>query len=163
LAAALCSAINFSVTAIDLHAKGMTLPRLPLTVCAWLVNAILGTLIFSILLASCPGLLSDRLFRHLFFSAAPFLASQPPNLVAAQPANVAADPLPALWQRLFWFFAQAEIYVAMLPCFGIVSHLIATFSRKPVWKERHVVLALCAVGLVGFCVWGQHMFSSGLN
>lgn len=155
LAAALCSAINFAVTAIDLRAKGMTLPRLPLTVWAWLVNAILGMLIFSILLAACGGLLSDRLFGTHFFSAASFLASQP--------ANVAADPLPALWQRLFWFFAQAEVYVAMLPCFGIVSHLIATFSRKPVWKERFVVLALCAVGLVGFCVWGQHMFSSGLN
>ena len=155
LAAALCSAINFSVTAIELRGKGMTLPRLPLTVWAWLVNAILGMLIFSILLASCAGLLLDRFFGTHFFSAANFLASQP--------ANVAADPLPLLWQRLFWFFAQAEVYVAMLPCFGIVSHLIATFSRKPVWKERLVVLALCAVGLVGFCVWGQHMFSSGLN
>ncbi len=155
LAAALCSAINFSVTAIDLRAKGMTLPRLPLTVWAWLVNAILGMLIFSILLASCAGLLSDRFFGTHFFFAANFLASLP--------ANVAADPLPAVWQRLFWFFAQAEVYVAMLPCFGFVSHLIAMFSRKPVWKERLVVLALCAVGVVGFCVWGQHMFSSGLN
>jgi cytochrome c oxidase subunit 1 len=155
LAAALCSAINFSVTAIDLRAKGMTLPRLPLTVWAWLVNAILGMLIFSILLASCAGLLSDHFFGTQFFSAAKFLASRP--------ANVAVDPLPALWQRLFWFFAQAEVYIAMLPCFGFVSHLIATFSRKPVWKERLVVLALCAVGFVGFCVWGQHMFSSGLN
>ena len=155
LAAALCSAINFSVTAIDLRAKGMTLPRLPLTVWAWLVNAILGMLIFSILLASCAGLLSDQFLNTHFFSAANFLASQP--------ANVAADHLPVLWQRLFWFFAQAEVYIAMLPCFGIVSHLIATFSRKPVWKERLVVLALCAVGLVGFCVWGQHTFSSGLN
>lgn len=155
LVAALCSAINFSVTAIDLRTNGMTLPRLPLTAWAWLVNAILGMLIFSILLAACGGLLSDRLFGTHFFSSASFLASQP--------ANIAADPLPALWQRLFWFFAQAEVYVAMLPCFGIVSHLITTFSRKPVWKERLVVLALCAVGLVGFCVWGQHMFSSGLN
>ena len=155
LLAALSSAINFSVTAIDLRAKGMTLLRLPLTVWAWLVNAILGMLIFSILLASCAGLLSDRFFGTHFFSAAAFLSSQP--------ANVAADPLPVLWQRLFWFFAQAEVYIAMLPCFGFVSHLIATFSRKPVWKERLVVLALCAVGLVGFCVWGQHMFSSGLN
>ena len=155
LAAALCSAINFSVTAIDMRAKGITLPRLPLTVWAWLVNAILGMLIFSILLAACAGLLSDRFFDTHFFSAADFLASQP--------SNVAADPLPALWQRLFWFFAQAEVYVAMVPCFGIVSHLISTFSRKPVWKERLVVLALCAVGLVGFCVWGQHMFSRGLN
>ena len=155
LAAALCSAINFSVTAIDLRAKGMTLPRLPLTVWAWLVNAILGMLIFSILLAACAGLLSDRLLGTHFFYTANFLASQP--------ANVVADPLPVLWQRLFWFFAQAEVYIAMLPWFGIVSHLIATFSRKPVWKERLVVLALCAVGLVGFCVWGQHMFSNGLN
>jgi cytochrome c oxidase subunit I len=155
LTAALSSAINFSATAIELRAKGMTLPRLPLTVWAWLVNAILGMLIFSILLAACAGLLSDRLLGTHFFSAANFLASQP--------ANVGADPMPVLWRRLFWFFAQAEVYVAMLPCFGIVSHLIATLSRKPVWKERLVVLALCAVGLVGFCVWGQHMFSSGLN
>jgi cytochrome c oxidase subunit 1 len=71
--------------------------------------------------------------------------------------------VPILWQRLFWFFAQAEVYVAMLPCFGLVTHLISTFSRKPVWKERLVVLALCGVGVFGFCVWGEHMFSSGMN
>ena len=81
-----------------------------------------------------------------------------------QPQNlVRQGSLPILWQRLFWYFAQAEVYVAMLPCFGIVTHLVATFSRKPVWKERLVVLALCGVGLVGFCVWGYHMFASGLN
>jgi cytochrome c oxidase subunit I len=154
-AAALCSAINFAVTIIDLRAQGMTLPRLPLTVWAWFINAILGMLIFSILLAACLCLLSDRFFSTHFFSAVDFLASQP--------ASVAPDALPVLWQRLFWFFAQAEVYIAMLPCFGIVTHLIATFSRKAVWKERLVVLALCGVGLVGFCVWGQHMFSSGLN
>ena len=154
-AAALCSALNFAVTTIDLRAKGMTLPRLPLTVWAWFINAILGMLNFSILLAACLCLLSDGLFGTHFFSAADFLGSQT--------ASVAADVLPAVWQRLFWFFAQAEVYIAMLPCLGIVSHLIATFSRKPVWKERAVVLALCGVGLVGFCVWGEHMFSSGLN
>lgn len=154
-AASLCSALNFTVTTIDLRAPGMTLPRLPLTVWAWFINAILGMLIFSILLAACLCLLSDRFFSTHFFSSV--------NFLAAQPANRAADALPALWQRLFWFFAQAEVYVAMLPCFGLVSHLLATFSRKPVWKERLVVLALCGVGLVGFCVWGQHMFSSGMN
>ena len=150
-AATLSSALNFAVTTIDLRAKGMTLPRLPLTVWAWFLNAILGMLIFSILLAACLCLLSDRLFSTHFFSAVDFPASPP--------ANVA----PMLWQRLFWFFAQAEVYIAMLPCFGIVSHLIATLSRRPVWRERLVVLALCGVGLVGFCVWGQHMFSSGLD
>src|SRR5215470_7311010 len=152
--AALCGALNFVVTTIDLRAQGMTLTRLPLTVWAWFLNAILAMLIFSILLAACLCLLADRFFGTHFFSAVDFLASQPANVAAA---------LPVLWQRLFWFFAQAEVYIAMLPCFGIVSHLIATFSRRPVWKERLVVLALCGVGLVGFCVWGQHMFSSGLN
>ena len=153
--AALCSAMNFAVTTIDLRANGMTLPRLPLTVWAWFINAVLGMLIFSILLAACLCLLSDRFFHTQFFPAVDFLV--------AQPSGVAAGALSALWQRLFWFFAQAEVYVAMLPCFGIVSHLVATFSRKPVWRERLVILALCGVGLVGFCVWGQHMFSSGLN
>jgi cytochrome c oxidase subunit 1 len=71
--------------------------------------------------------------------------------------------LPILWQRLFWYFAQAEVYVAMLPCFGFTTHLIATFSRRPVWKERLVVLALCGVGMAGFCVWGYHMFATGMN
>ena len=154
-AASLASSLNFTVTAIDLRTKGMSLPRMPVTVWAWFINAILGILIFSILMAACVCLLSDRFFGTDFFSPLNFLASRPPGHVP--------NALPVLWQRLFWFFAQAEVYVAMLPCFGIVTHLISTFSRRPVWKERLVVLALCGVGLFGFCVWGQHMFVSGLN
>jgi cytochrome c oxidase subunit I len=153
--ASLLNALNFSVTTIDLRAPGMTLPRLPLTVWAWFINAILSALIFSILLAACICLLSDRLLSTHFFSLLNFIANQPPGMIA--------NAVPIVWQRLFWFFAQAEVYVAMLPCFGLVTHLVSTFSRKPVWKERLVVLALCAVGLFGFCVWGQHMFSSGMN
>jgi len=153
--ASLLNALNFSVTTIDLRGQGMTLPRLPLTVWAWFINAILGMLIFSILLAACVCLLSDRLLGTHFFSLLSFIANQP--------LGVIANALPVLWQRLFWFFAQAEVYVAMLPCFGLVTHLISTFSRKPVWKERLVVLALCGVGVFGFCVWGEHMFSSGMN
>ena len=154
-AAALLNALNFSVTTIDLRGEGMTLPRLPLTVWAWFINAILGMLIFSILLAACVCLLSDRLLGTHFFSLLSFIANQP--------AGVIANAVPVLWQRLFWFFAQAEVYVAMLPCFGLVTHIISTFSRKPVWKERLVVLALCGVGVFGFCIWGEHMFSSGMN
>ena len=153
--ASLCNALNFSVTTIDLRAQGMTLPRLPLTVWAWFINAILGMLIFSILLAACVCLLSDRLLSTHFFPMLDFIANQPPGVIA--------NAVPILWQRLFWSFAQAEVYVAMLPCFGLVTHLVSTFSRKPVWKERLVVLALCGVGVFGFCVWGQHMFSSGMN
>src|SRR5690348_6577503 len=147
--AALLCALNFCVTAIDCRAPGMTFSRLPLTAWAWFITAILSVLIFSILLAACALLLADALYGTRFFAAAP---SQ------TNPQTVLA-----LWQRLFWFFAQAEVYVAMLPCFGIVTHLLAMFSRKPVWKERMAVLALCGVGVCGFCVWGYHVFSSGLN
>lgn len=154
--AALFSALNFCVTTISLRTTGMTLPRLPITVWAWFVNAILSLLIFSVLLAGCTAILSDRLLGSNFFSSAAFLAQQPENLVRQ-------GSLPVLWQRLFWYFAQAEVYVAMLPCFGIITHLVATFARKPVWKERPVVLAICGVGVVGFCVWGYHMFATGLN
>jgi cytochrome c oxidase subunit 1 len=153
--AALVNALNFSVTTIDLRAKGMTLPRLPITVWAWFINAILSLLIFSILLAACLYLLADRILGTHFFSV--------PTLLPYASMNSQAVALPALWQRLFWFFAQAQVYVALLPCFGITTHLIATFSRKPVWAHRGVVLALCAVGLFGFCIWGQHTFASGLN
>ncbi len=153
---ALLSALNFTLKTIELRAEGKTLPRLPVTVWAWFLNSILSMLIFSVLLAGCAALLSDRLLGSQFFSDTSFLAAQPQNLVRQ-------GSLPVLWQRLFWYFAQAEVYVAMLPCFGIITHLVSTFSRKPVWKERLVVLALCGVGLIGFCVWGYHMFSTGMN
>src|SRR6516165_11881403 len=154
--AGLFSALNFTTTAIELRAPGMTLPRMPVTVWAWFINAILSLLIFSVLLAGCCAVLSDRLLGSDFFSVTAFLARQPRNLVRQ-------GSLPILWQRLFWYFAQAQVYVAVLPCFGFTTHLIATFSRKPVWKERLVVLALCGVGVVGFCVWGYHMFAPGMN
>jgi cytochrome c oxidase subunit 1 len=138
-------AINFSVTVIDLRAAGMTLPRLPVTVWAWFINAILSILIFSILLAACVFLLSDGLLGTEFFRTA-----------------FGGGPI-INGQRLFWFFVQAQVYVAILPCFGIVTHLLAVLTRRPVWKERAVVLALCCVGLFGFCFWGYHMFAAGMD
>ena len=148
--AALLAALNFCVTAIDCRTEGMTFTRLPLTAWSWLITAILSLLIFSILPAACALLLSDRFWGTHFFSS-------------AVPVELVRHAVPGLWQRWFWFFAQAQVYVAMLPCFGIVSHLMSLFSRKPVWKERMAALALCGVGVFGFCVWGFHMFSSGLN
>jgi cytochrome c oxidase subunit 1 len=144
---AILSSVNFCTTVTDLRTEGMTLTRLPLTVWAWYVTSVLSLLIFGILLAACALLLSD------WYLGTQFFAVQAPSRVA----------MPFIWQRWFWFFAQAEVYVAMLPCFGIVSHLVATFSRRPVWAERAAVLAICAVGVFGFCIWGFHMFSSALN
>ena len=141
------NALNFAVTTVDLRAKGMTLPRMPVTVWAWFVTAVLSLLIFSTLVAACVLLLYDRqVATHFFGSTAAALAS----------------PI-VTWQRLFWFFTQAQVYVAILPCLGIVTHLIATFARKPVFAHRAVVLALCAVGLCGFWIWGEHAFAVGLN
>lgn len=144
---AILSSVNFCATVTDLRTEGMTLTRLPLTVWAWYVTAVLSLLIFGILLAACALLFCDWFLATQFFSA----------------HALSRVSLPSIWQRWFWFFAQAEVYVAMLPCFGIVSHLVSTFSRRPVWAERAVVLALCAVGVFGFCIWGFHMFSSALN
>jgi cytochrome c oxidase subunit 1 len=153
--ASLLSALNFSTTTLDLRTTGMTLPRMPLTVWAWFLTAILGSLIFSILLAACVFLLSDRVAGTHFFTVPQLLAGSMP---AASPQEI-----PALWQRLFWFFAQAEVYVAVLPCLGITSHLLSTFARKPAWALRASVLALGGVGLFGFCIWGYHMFAIGMN
>lgn len=154
--AALLSALNFTITVIDLRAQGMTLARAPVTVWAWFITAILSLLIFSILLAGCCTILSDRMLGSNLFSGSPFLERDTNNLVRQ-------GNLPLLWQRLFWYFAQAEVYIAMIPCFGFVTHIIATFARKPVWKERLVVLSLCGVGVAGFSVWGYHMFATGMN
>jgi cytochrome c oxidase subunit 1 len=141
------NALNFAVTTIELRAKGMTLPRMPITVWAWFITAVLSLLIFSTLIAACVLLLCDRLSAVNFFGS---------------PAANSASPI-VTWQRLFWFFTQAQVYVAILPCLGIVTHLIATFARKPVFAHRGVVLALCAVGLSGFWIWGEHVFAVGLN
>src|SRR6266513_1340752 len=119
-AASLFNALNFSVTTIDLRAKGMSLTRMPITVWAWFLNAILGMLIFSILLAACACLLSERLLSAHFFPSL--------NFITNQPASVVAKAVPVLCQRLFWFFAQAEVYIAVLPCFGLTTHLVSTFS-----------------------------------
>jgi cytochrome c oxidase subunit 1 len=153
--ASLACTINFIVTVIDLRAKGMTLPRLPLTVWAWFINAILSMLIFSVLLAACSYLLADRMLGTHIFSIGYSLF---------RPTGSARwSEFSRQWQRLFWFFAQAQVYVALLPCFGLVTHLLSTFSRRPIWAQRAVILALCALGLVGFCFWGEHIFTAGLN
>jgi cytochrome c oxidase subunit I len=152
-AGSVANALNFSITTIDLRAKGMTLPRLPITVWAWLINAILSMVTFSVLLATCVYLLADRILGTHFFSALHFLAA------GVSPKQ----ELSALWQRLFWFFAQALVYLAMLPCFGFATHLLATFSRRRIWAQPAVVLSLCAIGLFGFCIWGQQTFANGMD
>jgi cytochrome c oxidase subunit 1 len=149
------SAINFIATVIDMRAPGMTLMRMPLTVWAWFFTAILILLSFSVLLASGVLLLLDRSFGTSFFL--------PAGLVVSGQPQTHSGGSPLLWQHLFWFFGHPEVYIAILPGMGVTSQLLATFARKPVFAYKVMVTALAAIGLLGFGVWGHHMFVSGMS
>ncbi len=154
--ASLLGALNFITTTLDLRAKGMTLGRMPLTVWAWLITAILGLLAFGVLLAACILLLLDRMAGTSFFI--------PGGLVVTDtPITWHKGGSPLLWQHLFWFFGHPEVYIAILPGMGVASHVLSTFSRKPVFGYRAMVAAMSAIGFLGFCVWGHHMFVSGMS
>ncbi len=152
---ALLSAINFIATTLDLRTRGMNLMRMPLTCWAWLVTAIVGLLSFAVLFAAGVLLLLDRLGGTSFFTPAQLKVSG----VVLQHAGGS----PLLWQHLFWFFGHPEVYIAILPGMGITSHILSTFSRKPVFGYRAMVYALGAIGILGFMVWGHHMFVSGMS
>jgi cytochrome c oxidase subunit 1 len=154
--ASLLGAINFITTTLDLRTRGMTLGRMPLTVWAWLITAILGLLAFGVLLAACILLLLDRMAGTSFFI--------PGGLVVTDtPITWHKGGSPLLWQHLFWFFGHPEVYIAILPGMGVASHVLSTFSRKPVFGYRAMVAAMSAIGFLGFCVWGHHMFISGMS
>jgi len=153
--ASLLSSINFITTTIDLRASGMTLMRLPLTVWAWFVTAILSLLSFGVLLAAALMLLLDRSAGTSFFL--------PLGLVVNSELQSHTGGSPLLWQHLFWFFGHPEVYIAILPGMGVASHVLSNFSRKPVFGYRVMAISLCAIGFLGFLVWGHHMFVSGMN
>src|ERR1700683_4627057 len=153
--ASLLGALNFIATTIDLRAPGMTLNRMPLTVWAWLITAILGLLAFGVLLAAGILLLLDRTAGTSFFI--------PGGLVVSDTVQNHSGGSPLLWQHLFWFFGHPEVYIAILPGMGVASHVLSTFARKPVFGYRAMVYAMCGIGFLGFCVWGHHMFISGMS
>ena len=153
--ASLLGSLNFIATTIDMRAPGMTLMRMPLTVWAWFVTAILSLLAFSVLLAGGILLLLDRLAGTSFFI--------PGGLMVNGELQGHGGGSPLLWQHLFWFFGHPEVYIAILPGMGLISHVLANFSRKPVFGYRAMALAICAIGFLGFLVWGHHMFVSGMS
>jgi cytochrome c oxidase subunit 1 len=153
--ASLLGSLNFISTTIDMRAPGMTLMRMPLTVWAWFVTSILSLLAFAVLFAGGILLLLDRSAGTSFFL--------PAGLVVNGEVQGHAGGSPLLWQHLFWFFGHPEVYIAILPGMGVVSHVLANFARKPVFGYRAMALALCAIGFLGFLVWGHHMFVSGMN
>jgi cytochrome c oxidase subunit I len=151
----LLGALNFIVTTIDLRCKGMGLLRMPLTVWAWLITAILSLLSFAVLFAACVLLILDRNAGTSFFI--------PGNLLVNGKLQNHSGGSPLLWQHLFWFFGHPEVYIAIVPGFGVISHILSTFSRKPVLGYKVVVGCLLSIGFLSFMVWGHHMFVSGMS
>lgn len=151
----LMGALNFIATTIDLRAPGLGLMRMPLTCWGWLVTAVLGLLAFGVLLAGGLLLVLDRSAGTSFFV--------PAGVVVSDAVQNHQGGSPLLWQHLFWFFGHPEVYIAILPGMGVASHVLATFARKPVFGYRAMAYAMCAIGFLGFMVWGHHMFVSGMS
>ncbi|MEP7271078.1 MAG: cbb3-type cytochrome c oxidase subunit I [Acidobacteriota bacterium] len=151
----LFGALNFITTTLNMRAPGMTLTRMPLTCWAWFTTAIIALLAFPVLLAAGILLLAERNLGMSFFN--------PGGLVVSGKLIPGGGGSPLLWQHLFWFFGHPEVYIAILPGMGATSHILATFARKPIFGYRIMILAMLGIGLLGFLVWGHHMFISGMN
>jgi cytochrome c oxidase subunit 1 len=152
----LLGALNFITTLLNMRTRGMSLMRMPLTCWAWFTTAVLALLSFPVLLGGGILLLLDRTVGTSFFV--------PGGLVFGSTVmNTHTGGSPILWQHLFWFFGHPEVYIAILPGMGATSHILSTFARKPVFGYRAMVFAIFAIGLLGFFVWGHHMFISGMS
>jgi len=158
----LLGALNFITTLLNMRTRGMSLMRMPLTCWAWFTTAVLALLSFPVLLGGGILLLLDRLAGTSFFIPGGLvLTGVLSGSTKAFPLHTGGSPI--LWQHLFWFFGHPEVYIAILPGMGATSHVLATFARKPVFGYRAMVFAIFAIGLLGFFVWGHHMFISGMS
>ncbi|MBC7654922.1 MAG: cbb3-type cytochrome c oxidase subunit I, partial [Oligoflexus sp.] len=154
VASSLMGGINYVSTILNMRTKGMDLWKMPLTIWAFFLTAVLGILSFPVLVAGIVLLIFDRSFGTSFYLSDIYIGGQ-------ALANEGGSPI--LWQHLFWFLGHPEVYIVIMPALGITSEVIATNSRKPIFGYHAMVYSLIGITVLSFIVWGHHMFVTGMN
>ena len=154
IASSLIGSLNYIVTVLNLRTKGMSMTRLPLTIWAFFVTAILGVLSFPVLLSAAVLLMMDRLAGTSFYLS---------DIIVNGEMLTQHGGSPLLYQHLFWFLGHPEVYIVLLPALGLSSEIISTNSRKPIFGYRAMIGSILAIGFLSFIVWGHHMFVTGMN
>lgn len=154
IASSLMGSLNYIVTVINLRTKGMSMTRLPLTVWTFFVTAIIGVVSFPVLLSAALLLIFDRSFGTSFYLSDIFIAGEVLHYQGGSPV---------LFEHLFWFLGHPEVYIVILPAMGIVSEIMATNSRKPIFGYRAMITSVLAIAFLSTIVWAHHMFVSGMN
>lgn len=154
IASSLLGGINYITTVINLRTKGMSFSRLPLTIWAFFLTAVIGLLSFPVLFAAALLLVFDRSFGTSFYLSDIYIGGE------ALP-NTGGSPV--LFQHLFWFLGHPEVYIVLLPALGITSEVIATNSRKPIFGYKAMIISMLGITILSFIVWAHHMFVSGMN
>ena len=150
----LLGGINYITTVLNLRTKGMSMWRLPLPIWAFFVTAILGLLSFPVLVSAFFLLMCDRSLGTSFYLSEIYIGGQALDHVGGSPV---------LYQHLFWFLGHPEVYIIVLPAFGIVSEVLSVHARKPIFGYKAMVYSILAIGFLSFIVWAHHMFMSGVN
>jgi cytochrome c oxidase subunit 1 len=151
----LFGALNFIPNVLDLRCKGMSMWRLPMPTWAWFITSCMGLTSFSVLMPACILLILDHVAGTSFFV--------PSNLVINDQLQPHSGGSTLLWQHLFWFFGHPEVYIAIVPGMGIVSHVLITNMRKPMLSHRVLIYSMGALAILSYMVYGHHMFVSGMN
>ncbi|MDB2657478.1 cbb3-type cytochrome c oxidase subunit I [Crocinitomicaceae bacterium] len=154
IASSLIGSLNYIVTVLNLRTKGMSMTRLPLTIWAFFVTAILGVLSFPVLLSAAVLLMMDRMAGTSFYLS---------DIIVQGEMLTQHGGSPLLYQHLFWFLGHPEVYIVLLPALGLSSEIISTNSRKPIFGYRAMIGSILAIGFLSFIVWGHHMFVTGMN
>ncbi len=150
----LLGGLNYVVTVINLRTKGMSMTRLPLSIWALFVTAVIGVLSFPVLFSAALLLIFDRMFGTSFYLSDIHIAGELLEQTGGSPI---------LYEHLFWFLGHPEVYIVLLPALGITSEVIATNARKPIFGYRAMIGSILAIAFLSFIVWGHHMFITGMN